>query len=86
MARASGQVPGPEGSVRKLAWVAQMRSFGAAAEAMLGRHIVGDTGEWGMYSWSEHMLGAPGFRIAGGSDEIQRNIIAERVMGLPREQ
>jgi alkylation response protein AidB-like acyl-CoA dehydrogenase len=41
--------------------------------------------EPGMFAWSEHLLGAPGYRIAGGTEEIQRNIIAERVLGLPRE-
>jgi alkylation response protein AidB-like acyl-CoA dehydrogenase len=37
------------------------------------------------YRWREHLLGAPGYRLAGGTDQIQRNIIAERVLGLPRE-
>jgi alkylation response protein AidB-like acyl-CoA dehydrogenase len=46
---------------------------------------VADTGEWGTYAWSEHLLGAPGYRVAGGTDEVQRNIIGERVLGLPRE-
>ena len=52
---------------------------------MLGPSLTADTGEWGTYAWNEHVLGAPGYRIAGGSDEIQRNIIGERVLGLPGE-
>ncbi len=47
--------------------------------------MVVDTGEWGTFAWSALLLGAPAHRIAGGTDEIQRNIIAERVLGLPRE-
>ena len=48
--------------------------------------MVADTGAWGTYSWSQLLLSAPSHRIAGGSDEIQRNILAERVLGLPREE
>jgi hypothetical protein len=53
-----------------------------------GRHAgagTADTGERGTYGWTQHILGAPGYRIAGGSDEMQRNIIAERALGLPKE-
>ncbi|HEX9548154.1 MAG TPA: acyl-CoA dehydrogenase family protein, partial [Acidimicrobiales bacterium] len=51
----------------------------------LGPALVADSGQWGTYAWAEHVLGAPGYRIAGGSDEIQRTIIAERVLGLPAD-
>jgi len=80
----AGQPPGPEGSIRKLLWTANLTRTGEVAARMLGPAITADTGEWGTYAWTEHLLGAPGYRIAGGSDEIQRTIIAERVLGLPR--
>ena len=52
---------------------------------MLGPRLTADSGEWGTFGWEEHVLGAPGYRIAGGSDEVQRNIMGERVLGLPSE-
>jgi alkylation response protein AidB-like acyl-CoA dehydrogenase len=58
---------------------------GDVTAGMLGPRIAADTGEWGTSAWAKHLLGAPGYRIAGGSDEIQRNIIGERVLGLPGE-
>ncbi|MCA1842796.1 MAG: acyl-CoA dehydrogenase family protein [Actinobacteria bacterium] len=81
----AGHAPGPEGSIGKLAWTESMRRMSEVATEVLGPRLAADTAEWGAYAWSEHVLGAPGYRIAGGSDEIQRNIIAERVLGLPRE-
>ena len=52
---------------------------------LLGPELAADAGGWGTWAWTEHLLGAPGYRIAGGTDEIQHNILAERVLGLPRE-
>ena len=77
--------PGPAGSIGKLMWTEAMRHTSEVAGALLGAALTADTGEWGTYAWNEHLLGAPGYRIAGGSDEIQRNIIGERVLGLPGE-
>ncbi|TMK84868.1 MAG: acyl-CoA dehydrogenase, partial [Actinobacteria bacterium] len=39
----------------------------------------------GTYAWAEFILGQPGMSIAGGTDEILRNIVGERVLGLPKE-
>lgn len=77
--------PGPEGSLGKLLWTQGMNEISDVIGDILGARLVADTGEWGTYAWTEHLLGAPGYRIAGGSDEVQRNIIGERVLGLPRE-
>ena len=84
-ARLSGNQPGPEGSIGKLLWSQGLTMIGEAAQLLLGPALTADTGSPGTYMWTEHLLGAPGFRIAGGSDEIQRNIIGERVLGLPPE-
>jgi hypothetical protein len=66
-------------------WVNKMNLISDVASRELGPRLAADTGEWGTFAWTEHVLGAPGYRIAGGSDEIQRNIIAERLLGMPSE-
>jgi alkylation response protein AidB-like acyl-CoA dehydrogenase len=83
--RRDGATPGPEGSIGKLLWTRGHQVANGAASTILGTKLVTDTGEWGTYAWAEHVLGAPGYRIAGGTDEIQHNIIGERVLGLPAE-
>jgi alkylation response protein AidB-like acyl-CoA dehydrogenase len=83
---ARGEAPGPEGSIWKLRWTQDLTRVSAVVSTLLGPRLAADTGEWGTYAWTDHVLGALGYRIAGGSDEIQRNIIGERVLGLPVEQ
>ena len=80
-----GGVPGAEGSLSKLLWTKGMSVYADVVSRILGAALIADTGAWGTYAWGEHVLGAPGYRIAGGSDEIQRNIIGERVLALPSE-
>ncbi|MGW4580204.1 acyl-CoA dehydrogenase family protein [Rhodococcus aetherivorans] len=84
-ARETDAAPTAVGSVRKIQWVDKLTAVSEAARVVLGRHLVGDTGVPGTFGWNAHVLGAPGYSIAGGSDEIQRNIVAERLLGLPAE-
>lgn len=85
LARRSGREVGPEGSLGKLLWAQGLTKIGDAAALLLGPNVVADVGTIGEYAWAAHVLGAPGYHIAGGSDEIQHNIIGERVLGLPSE-
>ena len=82
---AAGQLPGPEMSLGKMALTANMIRTYEALSSMLGPKLVVDTGAWGTYAWNQYLLGVPGMRIAGGSDEVLRNIIGERVLGLPKD-
>jgi alkylation response protein AidB-like acyl-CoA dehydrogenase len=81
----AGQLPGPELSIAKLALTNNMQQMSSAVAAVLGLRLVADAGGWGTYAWSRFVLGVPGMRVAGGSDEIMRNIIGERVLGLPKD-
>jgi alkylation response protein AidB-like acyl-CoA dehydrogenase len=81
----AGQLPGPEMSIGKMALVNNQKRLNDLVAHILGAKLVVDTGEWGTYAWSQLLLGAPGMRIAGGSDEVMRNIVGERVLGLPKD-
>ncbi len=82
---AAGGLPGPEMSLAKLSLTANMVRVCGVVSSLLGPSLVADTGAWGTFAWSQYVLGVPGMRIAGGSDEVMRNIIGERVLGLPKE-
>ena len=82
----AGKAPGPIGSIAKLHG-AQI----AKAVTDLGIELAGMGGQaWEEADprgakWALGVVGAPGGRIAGGTDEVQRNIIGERALGLPKE-
>ncbi|SNQ46573.1 putative acyl-CoA dehydrogenase FadE17 [Frankia canadensis] len=84
LARTAG-TPGPEHSVGKLVWTNNLRRISDLLTDILGPRLIADTGEWGTFAWTTLVLGVPGIRVSAGTDEIMKNILAERVLGLPRE-
>jgi alkylation response protein AidB-like acyl-CoA dehydrogenase len=82
---AAGGRPGPEASLTKLMASDLLTRTGQVAAELMGARISADTGEQGTFAWTQHLLGAPGYRLAGGTDQIQRNLIGERVLKLPPE-
>jgi alkylation response protein AidB-like acyl-CoA dehydrogenase len=80
----AGQPPGPEMAGAKLGLAANLGRIGNVLGDVLGPHLTADSDIWGGFGWLEFVLGTPGIRIAGGTDEVLRNVIAERVLGLPR--
>ena len=81
-----GLNPGSRGSAAKLA-AAELARFSAsvAAELVGGGAIARDSTDPEASRWAGALLSAPAAAIGGGSNEIQRNIIGERVLGLPKE-
>jgi hypothetical protein len=77
----SGQIPTAEGSVMKLILADLVSGSAETGVNLLGSQgtILGEEGV------QQAFLGSRAFHIGGGTDEIQRNLIAERVLGLPRE-
>ena len=80
-------VPGPEGSVAKLHWSETNQRLTKLAQSISGlaAQLDGEGGVWDGY-WAYQQLRSRGNTIEAGTSEVLRNIIAERVVGLPRSR
>ena len=79
--------PGQD-SVSKLLWANWHRGLGELAMDVLGKAglVCGDGDSGDLNQWQHLFLFSRADTIYGGSNEIQRNVIAERVLGLPRDR
>jgi alkylation response protein AidB-like acyl-CoA dehydrogenase len=79
--------PGSETSIVKLCWSQTNQRLTELAVELLGRDAsrCGDDGFWDGY-WQHHQLRSRGNTIEGGTSEILRDVVADRVLGLPRSR
>ena len=78
-----GAGPGPEGNITKLKLAEHFGEQGAIAAALVGPDVALDDGEGALAARAA--MGARGMAIAGGTSEVARNQIAERILGMPRD-
>ena len=86
-AQLKGRVPGPESSIGKLCATELSLRMAMFADEMLGTYANLESGSLATVEdgkWTSRILAARESTIAGGTSEIQRNIIGERVLGLPK--
>jgi acyl-CoA dehydrogenase len=86
-ALSQGKTPGPEASLGKLVGAALIQEMAAFCIELEGAAGVLNDEVYAPHAgaWQDRYLGIAGLRIAGGTDEVLRNIIAERVLRLPPE-
>jgi alkylation response protein AidB-like acyl-CoA dehydrogenase len=81
-----GETPGPEMSMAKLTFSEnQERLVNFAAQALGASVTAEDDEDTDVFAWANNLIRGRSLRIAGGTDEIQRTIIGEKVLGLPRD-
>ena len=78
-----GETPGPEHSISKLVSASKVQDMAAFALNLL--EIAGLLAYSEQARYFDAFLNSPGYRVAGGTDEIMLNILAERVLGLPQD-
>ncbi|MBE8190588.1 MAG: acyl-CoA dehydrogenase [Alphaproteobacteria bacterium] len=85
-ALSKGQTPGPESSIGKIVSGPKMQDLASFAMDLQGQGGIMDGDESVMNSaFQSQWMWAAGYRIAGGTDEILRNIVSEQVLGLPQD-
>jgi len=86
-ALSKGQTPGPENSIGKLVAGSTLQEIAQFAMDLQGASgvLTGDAQTSAQARFQAMLLRSPATRIEGGTDEILRNIIAERVLGLPAD-
>jgi alkylation response protein AidB-like acyl-CoA dehydrogenase len=81
--------PGPQASIAKMLWSEHHRDLGELALDVLGADALvtapAEPGQYRPNRWQAEFFGSRSSTIWGGTAEIQRNIVGERVLGLPRE-
>jgi alkylation response protein AidB-like acyl-CoA dehydrogenase len=91
---AAGEDPGPVQLMMKLYLTEIGHEMALLAQELIGEHVViepegaggrGPRGPRGPEKWMDQIMGSLGNSIAGGASNIQRNIIGERGLGLPRD-
>ena len=86
-ALSKGEIPGPENSIGKLVGAPKQQDMASfALDLMEANGAIWDREmSEAAALFQQTYMGSPGFRIAGGTDEVMANIIAERVLGMPQD-